>query len=377
VIRRVQVAAAVLLALLGGSIAQQAWAPARAAARHETPRHPAVREDAVPRRLAEAGLYDPAHPGQIDPRNRAFSPQYPLWSDGLTKRRWVSLPAGAAIDATDAYEWQFPAGTRFWKEFSLAGRKVETRLLAKTAAGEWLFGTYVWNAEGTEAVLAPAEGIPGFVELAPGRRHAIPSRTDCTACHGTTRSGPLGFNALQLSTDRDPRAIHGEPLADGMLTLHTLLYEERLADRPAYAEPPRIRTADPATRAVLGYLAANCGPCHDGRGDITAAAPTLRLRDLVTDGDAVARSLADQPTRWQIPGLPDGTSVLVRPGAPDHSALIRRMRSRSPSSQMPPLGTVLRDDAAIEALVRWVEALRADSGASRVSQERSTPETRR
>jgi hypothetical protein len=30
------------------------------------------------------------------------------------------------------------------------------------------------------------------------------------------------------------------------------------------------------------------------------------------------------------------------------------MRSRSPSSQMPPLGTVLRDQAAVEELARWI-----------------------
>ena len=65
----------------------------------------------------------------------------------------------------------------------------------------------------------PTKESAGAVELAAGRRHDIPGASDCRACHGADRPGPLGFNALQLSTDRDPNAIHGEPLAPGMTTL--------------------------------------------------------------------------------------------------------------------------------------------------------------
>lgn len=39
---------------------------------------------------------------------------------------------------------------------------------------------------------------------------------------------------------------------------------------------------------------------------------------------------------------------------PDASAMLARMRSRRPSSQMPPLGTVLRDDKAIDAVTKWI-----------------------
>jgi hypothetical protein len=53
---------------------------------------------------------------------------------------------------------------------------------------------------------------------------------------------PLGFNALQLSTDRDPDAIHGEPLAPEMLMLATLVDERLLAPAPTdlVTHPPRI-----------------------------------------------------------------------------------------------------------------------------------------
>jgi cytochrome c553 len=269
----------------------------------------------------------------------------------------VQLPAGTAVDARDQYAWEFPVGTRFWKEFSLDGRKVETRLLWKASAAGWVFASYAWNAEGSEAFLVPAEGTMTAAEVAPGRPHAIPSRADCAACHGASASaGPLGFNLLQLSSARDPNALHGEPLREGMLTLPSSVAEGLVRGLPAHwvVSPPRIRTASAATRTALGYLAANCSMCHNGRGEITAADPVIRYRDLVEDGDAVAGSLIDQPTRWQLPGAPDGTTVLVHPGAPQESALLYRMRSRSPSSQMPPLGTVVRDQAAVDLVTRWI-----------------------
>ena len=53
----------------------------------------------APGLLSETGLYIEGRVGEIDPRNRPFSPQYPLWSDGLRKRRWIQLPEGTAIDA--------------------------------------------------------------------------------------------------------------------------------------------------------------------------------------------------------------------------------------------------------------------------------------
>lgn len=309
----------------------------------------------LPERLSDSGLYAAGAPDVVDPRNRPFVPQYPLWSDGLKKRRWVYLPPGTTIDASDPHGWRFPVGTKFWKEFSLGDRRVETRTIWKVSETRWLFGSYAWNAEGTSALLVP-DGATAAAEVAPGRRHSIPSQVECAACH--SGGGPIGFTALQLSADRDPGAIHAEPLPPAALTVQTLLAEGTLA--PAHgdiAAPVRIRTSDPLTRAVLGYMVGNCSMCHNGKGEIAAAAPVITERALIEDGDAVARSLMAHPTRWQQPGVPDGKSVLVTPGAPELSALFARMRSRAPSSQMPPLGTVLRDDRALEMVKDWILAL--------------------
>lgn len=310
----------------------------------------------APERLMDTGLYLAGQPGTVDPRNRPFSPQYPLWSDGAAKSRWVFLPAGSTIDVANLRDWNLPVGTRFWKEFRINGRKVETRMLWKAAAAKWIAASYVWNEAGTEALRAPDEGLRGAAEVATGRQHDIPSVSDCMTCHGAARTAPLGFNALQLSTDRDPNALHAEPLAPGMVTLQTLVDEGLLSpSRPEFVtNPPRIRTGSPRTRAALGYLSANCGSCHDGSGEIAGFGPSLKADDLLEDGDAAARSLVGHATRWQVPGAPEGSSVLLHPSSPELSAMLVRMRSRRPSSQMPPLGTAVRDQAALDALARWL-----------------------
>ena len=347
--RRGLAAAAGLVVLIGVLIAQQAGRPVHASGGLPDLPPPA-------QRLADTGLYVRGSLSQIAPENRPFSPQYPLWTDGLTKRRWIYLPSGSAIDGRDEANWDFPVGTKLWKEFSAGGRPVETRMSWKVAADRWVFATYEWSADGSDAVLAPESGRVTEVEVAPNRTHGIPSRTDCTACHGAASPRPLGFTALQLSPDRDPNSIHGERLRNDMVTLETLVAEGLLTHSRGdlLSAPPRIRTTDPQTRSVLGYLVGNCSMCHNGDGEITASGPVIRYRDLIEDADAVARSLVESPTRWQIPGVDGDGTVLIAPGAPQRSAILARMRSRSPSSQMPPLGTTLRDQAAVDAVTSWI-----------------------
>jgi hypothetical protein len=89
-----------------------------------------------PKTLQETGLYSDSETLQINPQHLSFAPQYPLWSDGATKRRWISLPPGAAIDGSDPDAWIFPVGTRLWKEFSFNGQKVETRYLERRTDGQ-------------------------------------------------------------------------------------------------------------------------------------------------------------------------------------------------------------------------------------------------
>ena len=308
----------------------------------------------APSLLSETGLYAGEGTTEIDPRNRPFAPQYPLWTDGAAKKRWIRLPAGAVIDATNLARWEFPVGTRFWKEFSFNGRKVETRLLWRATKDAWVFATYAWNEDQTEATLAPETGIPGAAEVAPGKRHSIPGIADCRSCHDSARTEILGFTALNLSDDRDPNAPHAETLTKEMITLRTLT-EQRLITptRPELIKtPPRIAADSPTERAALGYLSTNCGSCHNRDSSIASLGLSLKHSDDL----AALYTTVNQRGHWVVPEAPED-SRLINPGRPDASAIIRRVTSRRPLSQMPPLGTVIVDREAVDLLTRWVQEL--------------------
>jgi len=315
----------------------------------------------VPVRLSETELYLPGTL-TVDPRNRSYSPQYPLWTDGAAKSRWIRLPPGARIDARTTDAWTFPVGTIFWKEFAFAGRRVETRMLRRSSADRWSYASYVWNDAQTDAVLAPERGAPAVAEVAPGKRHDVPAIEDCRACHENGATPALGFTALQLSDDRDPAAPHAESLRPGMITLRTLITEQLLEPAPpALAlHAPRI-AGDAPTRTALGYLTANCGHCHNEQSPVATVRFPLRRSGAADEpraDDIVARLLA-RVTAWDLPGREPGRSALIVAGAPDLSVLLVRMRSRRPSTQMPPLGTVLPDRDALEMLSTWIASMPA------------------
>lgn len=292
-----------------------------------------------PRFLSETGLFAAGSTGKIAPGPLSYSPQYPLWSDGAAKRRWISLPPGSAIDAGRPDAWEFPAGTRLWKEFSL-GRRIETRMIERRGDGSWRFVVYVWNKDGTDAELAPPGGITALpVTGAPGGRYAIPSEADCRACHEGPAVPVLGFSALQLSPDRDPKSPHAEPWAANEADLRTLVERGLVRNLPPalIERPPRINAASADQRAALGYLHGNCGHCHNDPRESGAGVPVDLLLAQYTarpdSADAVLRSLS---------------------GTERAATLTARMRSRDPRVQMPPLGTRISDSQSLSLIERWL-----------------------
>lgn len=311
----------------------------------------------APERLSETGLYADIAAGVIAPRNLHFEPQYPLWTDGAEKERWIRLPEGATIDVRNTDAWIFPVGTKLWKNFSFGGTKVETRLIWRATAGEWVFATYVWNDAQTEAYLAPEVGIRNHAEIGGGARHSIPSRADCLACHASGATPVLGFNALQLSDERDQLAPHARPLRPTSLTISRLekfgLIHPRRPD--LVANPPRIEARTPRERAVLGYLSGNCGHCHNSRGPLAGLGLFLQHEiGLSALGDTVIATAVGVPGQFVVPGAAHDASRRIAPGAPQASALLYRMSSRRPSSQMPPLGTAVVDEDALSLIRAWI-----------------------
>jgi hypothetical protein len=322
---------------------------------------------AQPARLSETGFFASARaqagvpaggaawavPPQPAADLLAFTPQYPLWSDGATKRRWLRLPPGSAIDARDVDAWRFPRGTRLWKEFAVDGRPVETRYIEHRRDGRWVFATYAWNADGTDAELVPAAGDAAWpVAGAPGGRYALPSVADCHACHESAAVPVLGFGALQLS----PARAEADPAAG--TDLRQLVATRRLRGLPArlLVAPPRIAAESETERAALGYLHANCGHCHNRSGNQVPLKLTLaqRVADLQASRVEVLASTLNATSRFRAPGASGTHDPIVALGDPARSLLVQRMASRAPRLQMPPLGTQVPDADGLALVRRWI-----------------------
>jgi hypothetical protein len=308
--------------------------------------------------LSQTGLYSDLRAGRLAPGVLGFTPQYPLWSDGSLKQRWIRLPPGTRIDASNPDAWQFPPGTRLWKEFAM-GRRVETRLIERLDDGRWRYATYVWREDGSDAVLAPEDGIAAHpVAAAPAGRYRILAQADCRACHEAAAVPVLGVAALQLSPDRDHGAANAVPPRRGDLDLRALQAQGWLQglDPALLSSPPRIAARTPAERAALGYLHGNCGHCHNRNG----AEPRLPLELALAQPARGAAPAADvveallrTPLRYRRPG----SEQLVVPGDPAHSVLVQRTEATDPNIRMPPLGTVVPDPAGTALLARWIREL--------------------
>lgn len=307
---------------------------------------------APPRRLRDTGLYSDWSRRTVDVRNLPYSPQYPLWSDGASKRRWIRIPAGRHIDGTDPNAWRFPVGTRLWKEFSF-GRTVETRYMERLPSGEWMFASYVWNDDG-EATLAPEAGVHAVAPIAAGVSHDIPSTADCRACHEGRTTAVLGFDVLQLSPDRDPLAPNAEPIREGDIDLDQLVVRGLLRSLPDWVtkQPPRI-PGRPSARAALGYLHGNCANCHNAAGPLAELGMDLS-HTVTRSGDGAVlpavRTTVAEPARFNL----GGATARMVPGNPETSLLYLRMASRHPVAQMPPLGTHIVDEQGLDRLRRWI-----------------------
>lgn len=302
-----------------------------------------------PQSLRETGLYSDFDNEVLAPGVREFTPAYELWSDGAVKRRWAYLPPGSQIDTSDMNYWEYPVGTRLWKEFVRDGVRVETRLLYKTRPGEgpasWRYLSFAWNQEQTEAVASL-----GGVDDALGTDHDVPSQIECLQCHGGMPDMALGFTAVMLDQDR------------GDLSLADLVAAGALSNPPTGAGAPYFPLPGSAEeQAVLGYLHGNCGSCHNPRSELFQSGDAImNLRLFVEQIATVEGSPAFTTAVCAEMQKPlSSADAIVVPGDPESSAMYLRITQRNTEDQMPKIGTELVDTAGVAMVRAWIESIAA------------------
>jgi uncharacterized repeat protein (TIGR03806 family) len=300
-----------------------------------------------PDRLSKTGCVDPTDPKRPAGGVIPFGVNAPLWSDGAQKERFLALPDGKTITVQDLDgDFDFPNGTVLIKNFTVAGKRTETRLFMRHDDGGWNGYTYEWLDDGSDAVLLPA----GKTKTVGTQTWTFPSRSDCVACHSEAAGRSLGPELGQLNGDYVYPSTNR--IANQLKTLDHIGMFDKPLGKPveqllAYPDPYGTAALEARARA---YLHSNCSNCHRPKG---GGLGNMDLRFGTAFVDTKACNVDPEAGDLGVAG-----SKLIVPGAPDKSIL--SLRPHSPAAnRMPPLGSSIVDDPGMKVLDDWIRGIAA------------------
>jgi hypothetical protein len=336
----------------------------------------------MPKTIKETGVF-PMAPDltKHDPSMREFAPSPELWSDGMSKLRFLLLPPNAKIDNTDGTRWLFPVGTIFIKTFfddsgtAGAPRAIETRFIRKVKdegnSADYEYYVYEWNRAGTDANLVidnangsggdvmkavpvsivinrMVNGVPLRINNGQPFMHEIPSQKMCIDCHeesGMVGQTFIGFDEIRMNSKRVAAAATTQ--------LQDL---KDVFAKPIPATPATITESNPLLLRVKRFVFGNCVHCHNGNS-VFDMHPDVFVENTV--GKETEAQSVHPPMGWLrvVPRMPD-MSVVYRQMArtnlpPPNNATDERLRP------MPPVGVadIAVEQSALADMRMWILAL--------------------
>ena len=322
-----------------------------------------------PERLSGTGLFSDVR--ELKPASGVlpYVINVPGWHDGAESVHHMALPGDGKLELRSSKSWQAPDGTALAQTLNIGGRRIETRVLLKQQ-NDWAGYSYVWNAEQSEATLAPKAGAD--MEIGGGQPWRVPSRAECMMCHSRQANFALTLHDAQLN--------HGDQLQRwermGLLSSNAAAFDRERAQfgktpRPASSEerqrgspvtgllprnPDRLAkfvksnhegaTVEQRARSYLGVNCAHCHTIYGGGNSPMEFDWFVSLKEMQTIDRAPEHGTLDLEN-----------ARVVAPGAPGRSVLIPRVARRGPG-QMPPVGTRVGDPEGVRVLAEWVMSLR-------------------
>ena len=288
----------------------------------------------------------------------------PLFTDYAAKARFLYLPPGTSAGYRTQGALDLPVGATLVKTFAYPAdlrrpdkdvRLIETRLLIRKTSG-WTALTYVWNAEGTDAVLKRAGArLPvSFVDAKGLRRdidYAVPNVNQCKQCHSVDGVlEPVGLKARNINGDfAYPGGTRNQIAHLTKLGL--------LTGAPTPAKAPRTavwdRPSEPLADRARAYLDANCSHCHSRAGFASNSGLFLELEEK----DLSALGVGKRPVAAGRASA--GLDFAIAPGKPDQSIMIHRMATSEPGVAMAPLGRSVVDEEGLALVRAYISSLPA------------------
>jgi uncharacterized repeat protein (TIGR03806 family) len=316
-----------------------------------------------PTLLSQTGLFTSTSPYRVDPSLIPYSVNAPGWTDGARAEHHMAVPGDAKVGFNSESPWSFPDGTALVQTLSIDRHdgnaatpvRLETRVLLRQQ-GEWAGYSYRWNGEQTDASLVSKNGEDADLDLGRSpdegafahRKWRFPSRSECMACHSRAASFVLGVAGSQLNRDHDYNGVRDNQLR---ALDHIGFFTGALPKLPSNLEKlvdPRDPSQDLEQRART-YLHVNCSVCH-----VEAGGGNARMQlALATPRDKMDLLGA----RPQHDSFGINSAMLVAPGAPERSVLLRRLSQRG-RGQMPPLVSNHVDQVAVKLFRDWIARLK-------------------
>ncbi|AWH85306.1 hypothetical protein HYN59_09325 [Flavobacterium album] len=283
-----------------------------------------------------------------------------LFTDYALKKRFIWMPEGVkATYADDGKVLEFPVGTVLIKTFyydnTVPNREtdiVETRLMIKKATG-WVFATYIWNEDHTEAVLnmnGRSRRVMWYQNDATRIiNYKIPSAMECALCHKSNGvpvpigPKPQNINKMYTYADGTENQLSGWVkvgyLAEG--------YPSQINSTVNWED-----TSKPLELRVRSYLDINCGHCHTDGGQCNM--PSMNLAFEKTT-DPANLGVCVEPHDF-VTG--DQTHIVAKQNI-DMSLLYFRMSNNEMSEMMPMVGRTIVHEEALALIEQWINSMDA------------------
>jgi uncharacterized repeat protein (TIGR03806 family) len=303
----------------------------------------AVPPDTFPKTLKATGCVDPNDATKPAPGLVPYDLVSPLWSDGADKQRFIAIPDGTTITIKPDGDWDFPNRTVLVKNFSVAGKRVETRLFMRHDDGGWAGYSYEWNDAQTDATLLPGAST----KVVGSQTWTYPSRSQCVQCHTPAAGGALGPETMNMN--RDVVYASTNRISPQLATLeHIGMFSAPLPPNPPAMPAPSDANATMEGRA-RAYLHSNCSHCHRPQG---GGQGTMDLRFSMSFKDTNTCNATNTQ------GAVGGATKIITPGDPAQSIMSLRVHATD-SKRMPPIAVSIPDPLGATVIDGFIRSLTA------------------
>jgi uncharacterized repeat protein (TIGR03806 family) len=282
-----------------------------------------------------------------------------LFTDYALKKRFVWMPGNVKATYSDDDEVvNFPMGAALIKNFfyeseetSNGIRLIETRIMIKKE-GEWIFATYVWNPEQTEAYLDNAGSTVRVSWEHNGEtkstNYKIPSEFDCKQCHALNDvPAPIGPKPQNLNRDYAYAGGSMNQLEKWKKTGYLNSYAAEINTTVDWTD-----TSQPLEVRVRSYLDVNCAHCHRPEN---WAHPGLNFQFSETI-DPMNLGVCVEPLDF----VSGEQTHIVNKGNVELSLMPYRMSTNVQSEMMPVLGRTVAHEEGVALIEEWINSLEGE-----------------